>query len=76
VLQDADIVIAEVSTPSLGVGYEIGLAEKLGKKIICLYKEGSNKSLSAMINGNKNLIVKKYKTKKDLFRIIDKIFNK
>ena len=28
-LQSADVVIAEVTTPSLGVGYELGIAEKL-----------------------------------------------
>ena len=28
-LQSADIVVAEVTTPSLGVGYELGVAEKL-----------------------------------------------
>ena len=33
-LCSADAVVAEVSTPSLGVGYEIGVAEKTGKPIL------------------------------------------
>ena len=31
-------VIAEVTQPSLGVGYEIGRALAMGKKILCLYR--------------------------------------
>ena len=51
-LSSVNIVIAEVSTPSLGVGYELGIAETLNKPILCLYKKNNNKRLSAMINGN------------------------
>ncbi len=52
-LESADGVVAEVSTPSLGVGYEIGIAEKLAKPILCLF-DASRKEhrLSAMISGN------------------------
>ena len=56
----ADVVIAEVSTPSLGVGYELGVAEALKKPILCLYREDEKKQLSAMINGNKNFICQNY----------------
>jgi len=51
-LSSVNIVIAEVSTPSLGVGYELGIAESLNKPILCLYNNNNNKRLSAMINGN------------------------
>lgn len=52
-LESADAIIAEVTNPSLGVGYELGMAEKLGKPILCLYEESSKKSkLSAMVSGN------------------------
>lgn len=56
----ADLIIAEVSTPSLGVGYEIAMAEASGKPIFCLYRPGGNKSLSAMIAGNPALDVRSY----------------
>ncbi len=51
-LKSADFVVAEVSTPSLGVGYEIAQAENMGKKILCIYRRQPNKSLSAMIQGS------------------------
>jgi nucleoside 2-deoxyribosyltransferase len=51
-IEAADVVIAEVSNPSLGVGYELAYAEKLGRPILCLFNKDSGGSLSAMINGN------------------------
>ncbi|MCS6961670.1 MAG: nucleoside 2-deoxyribosyltransferase [Deltaproteobacteria bacterium] len=53
-LYQADIVVANVSIPSLGVGYEIGIAEKL-KPVVCIFDENSPARLSAMISGNANL---------------------
>lgn len=70
-IKECDILIADVTTPSLGVGYEIGFAESLNKKIICLYKEGSEKKLSSMISGNKKNIVRNYKNKDELLRQLD-----
>ena len=61
-LQAADIVVAEVTTPSLGVGYELGIAEKLQIPILCLYRSVHGKSLSAMIKGNKVYTCREYKT--------------
>ena len=37
-LRSADVLVAEVTTPSLGVGYEIGRAVEWGKRVICLYR--------------------------------------
>ena len=51
-LDAAHCVIAEVSTPSLGVGVELGLAQNMEKNILCLYRPGADRSLSAMIAGN------------------------
>jgi len=59
-LTDADVLVAEVSSPSLGVGYEIGKAEDMGKPILCLYRRQEGRRLSAMINGNDNLAVVEY----------------
>lgn len=50
-LEEADVVVAEVTTPSLGVGFEIGYALQLKKPILCLFREGADKRLSAMITG-------------------------
>ena len=68
-LEQCDVVVAEVTTPSLGVGYEIGLAESLGKKILCLFRTGAGKKLSAMISGNPRLQLKSYKNR-DLAKVI------
>ncbi len=55
----ADIMIAEVTNPSLGVGYELAYAEKLGRPILCLFDRTSDKNLSAMIAGNSSLTLKR-----------------
>jgi nucleoside 2-deoxyribosyltransferase len=49
-LEKADFVIAEVSMPSLGVGYEVCEALHLSKPTLCLCCD--NIELSALINGN------------------------
>ena len=59
-LQSADAVVAEVSTPSLGVGYELGIAEKLKTPVLCLYRPIKGKCLSAMINGNEEFQCRAY----------------
>lgn len=73
-LEEADVLIAEVSTPSLGVGYEIAKAETLGKKILCLYN--STKNLSAMLNGNPHLRIESYKTLDEAFSHIDNFLSR
>jgi len=47
---ECDALIAEVSTPSHGVGYEIALALSLGKPVLCLFRSGVK--VSKMITGN------------------------
>ena len=59
-LNDADALVAEVTNPSLGVGYEIGKAEEAGKMIICLFRENAGRNLSAMIAGNNNIKLIRY----------------
>ncbi|XP_063430089.1 putative 2'-deoxynucleoside 5'-phosphate N-hydrolase 1 isoform X2 [Mytilus trossulus] len=41
----------EVTQPSLGVGYEIGRAVGMDKKILCLFRPNSGRKLSSMIAG-------------------------
>lgn len=56
----ADAVIAEVTSPSLGVGYEIAMAEKMGKPVLCLYRKKADKKLSAMIEGSPGTSIVEY----------------
>lgn len=58
---ESDLVVAEVTNPSLGVGYEIGRAIENGIKVICLYRFQENKRLSGMINGCEKIEVIEYK---------------
>jgi len=74
-LSKSDIIVAEVTTPSLGVGYEIGRAIQFNKKILCLYRYTKGKRLSAMISGNKKLEVISYKDIEDLKPKISCFFN-
>lgn len=70
-VRDSDIVIAEVTQASLGVGYEIGYAESLGKKILCLYRPQEGKRLSAMLAGNSNMTVVNYSDISELSKTFD-----
>ncbi len=49
-IRNADALIAEVSVPSHGVGYEIGFALNAGKQVLCLLQEG--RKVSKMVSGN------------------------
>ena len=75
-LIEANIIIAEVTNPSLGVGYEIGRAIQYNKKIMCLYRELENTKLSAMISGSDKVINIKYNNLEDLKLLIDKHIKK
>ena len=59
-LQSSDILVAEVTSVSMGVGYEIGRAVETGKKVLCLFRPDSGKNLSAMIAGCEDLKLVNY----------------
>ena len=58
-LSKSDVVIAEISTPSLGVGYEIARALSMNKPVLCLCSKKVEK-LSAMKEGNRHLRIYRY----------------
>lgn len=57
-LEKSDALLADVSSFSLGVGYEIAYAICKNIKVFAFVKEGVN--LSAMINGNPKINLIKY----------------
>jgi 2'-deoxynucleoside 5'-phosphate N-hydrolase len=59
-VRESDLVVAEVTIPSLGVGYEIGRAIELGKPVLSLFKSGSGFYLSAMIGGSEGVSMVHY----------------
>lgn len=73
-LSSSEFVVAEVSTPSLGVGFEIAKAVELKKKVLCLYHVQEDKKLSAMILGCPDIQVSNYHTFDEAKQIIDNFF--
>jgi hypothetical protein len=73
-LEKCDVVVAEVTTPSLGVGYLIARASALNKKIIALYAGDDTLKLSAIIKGDQNVEVQTYKTDQDVGTILNEEF--
>jgi len=69
-LKTSDVFVAEVTMPSLGVGYTIAKALELGKKVICLYHGEHTDKLSAMIKGNSKVRVFTYGSGEDLAGIL------
>ena len=68
---ESDAVIAEVSTPSLGVGYEIAYAETMNKPVLALYRPQAGKKLSGMIVGSPKTQVVEYHDVRELKDKID-----
>ncbi|HJA47251.1 MAG TPA: nucleoside 2-deoxyribosyltransferase [Candidatus Limosilactobacillus excrementigallinarum] len=52
-LEESDIVVAETTQPSLGVGYELAYAEKINKPVLILHRS-HERHLSAMISGTQH----------------------
>lgn len=73
-LEGADVLVAECTKPSLGVGYEIGLAEKMSKRVLALFRPEDGKRLSAMVAGNNYVTVQEYHRVNDLPIIFQKFF--
>lgn len=73
-LLSAEVIVAEVSNTSLGVGYELGRAVENKKRILCLRRK-QERRLSAMIAGSENITVKVYQTTEEGKRFIDDFFN-
>ncbi len=69
-VKGCDMLIAEVSTPSHGVGYEIALALENHKPVLCLYKHG--RKVSKMITGNNmpGMTVHSYQTTSEAIQYI------
>lgn len=71
-LKECDMVIAECTAPSLGVGYEMAYAEAQGKPVHIFYNTERAK-LSAMLAGDKYFHIHPYCAEDELFTLIDKL---
>ncbi len=73
-LLESDVLVAEVSTPSLGVGYEIGRAVERGINVLCLYRPRDGRRLSAMIGGCPDVTNVTYQSIEEAKATIDQFF--
>ena len=71
-LRESDVLIAECTCPSLGVGYELAYAEKIGKPCHIFY-DRTKTQLSAMLTGNPYFIIHPYENEDEIYLIIDTI---
>jgi hypothetical protein len=75
-LRVSDYLVAEVTCPSLGVGYEIARATEWGKPVLCLYRPGDDRALSAMIAGCDAVTVREYQEPAELKNIFEEFLHK
>ncbi|HEV7121412.1 MAG TPA: nucleoside 2-deoxyribosyltransferase [Candidatus Paceibacterota bacterium] len=75
-VRESDVIVSEVTNPSLGVGYELGQAEAMGKPILCLYREQEGKKLSAMLLGNSYPTIVIYATLEEAYAACDDFLRK
>jgi 2'-deoxynucleoside 5'-phosphate N-hydrolase len=75
-LAKCDIVVAEVSTPSLGVGYELGYAVAMKKPVLCLHRSESGRRLSAMIAGSPGIQTAVYDSIDEAMKILESFLNR
>lgn len=69
-LREADVVIAECTTPSLGVGYELAYAEARGIPVHIFYNK-PRANLSAMLTGDKYFQIHPYATEEEIYPVLD-----
>lgn len=64
-LRGCDLVVAECTQASLGVGYELAYAEAHGKEVHIFYRPKETQ-LSAMLSGNERFHIHGYADEKEL----------
>jgi len=69
-VKSSDIILAEISKPSHGVGMEIMLAYMEGKRIILLAKK--DVKLSALLEGIKDAVIIRYEDEEELLEKLRK----
>ncbi len=69
-IEESDRVIAEITVPSIGVGYEICHAAMHKKPVLCVYQEGSKASAMALGNTTGYVTSRSYSDKKQLEKLL------
>ncbi|WP_314311902.1 nucleoside 2-deoxyribosyltransferase [Hoylesella saccharolytica] len=71
-LRSSDLLIAECTCPSLGVGYELAYAEAHNIPVFIFYDKTIS-NLSAMLNGNTYFTIIPYETEEEIYPVLDRI---
>ena len=69
----ADLIFAEVTVPSLGVGYEIGYSDSQNKRIICVYDKTVTPKITTMLRGNSRLKIIPYTNLNEIINNLENI---
>ncbi len=73
-LTAADVIVAEVTSPSLGVGYELAKAEEMRKPVLCLYRPSEGKKPSAMIAGCPHFLFRHFSDEAEVPGLLSEFF--
>ncbi|MBO7423454.1 MAG: nucleoside 2-deoxyribosyltransferase [Oscillospiraceae bacterium] len=74
-LREADLLIGEVTCPSLGVGYELAYAERFEKPCYLFYNP-AKANLSAMLTGDSYFHIYPYEKEEEIYPVIDEILHR
>lgn len=74
-LSECDLLIAEISNPSLGVGFEIAVATQLNKPVLCIYESGLDVSSLILGNTSNKFLAMTYTNLDDLKLSLQQYFN-
>jgi nucleoside 2-deoxyribosyltransferase len=71
-LRECDVVVAECTQVSLGVGYELAYAEARGKEVHIFYRPRETQ-LSAMLAGNERFHIHRYTNENEILAQVKNI---
>ena len=74
-LRSSDVLIAECTNPSHGVGYELAFAEACNIPVHIFYDK-RKANISAMLNGNAYFKVYPYENEAEIYPVLDEILGK
>jgi len=74
-LRQSDMVIAECTCPSLGVGYELAYAEAHNIPVYIFYDK-TKANISAMLNGNEYFNIIPYESEDEIYPELDNLLHR
>ncbi|HAE87194.1 TPA: nucleoside 2-deoxyribosyltransferase [Candidatus Marinimicrobia bacterium] len=75
-LKKADCLIAEVTTPSLGVGYEIAVGVRRNIPVHAFFQKKDSRRLSALVSGNPGVTLHTYTESDELVPLVRSIMER